>query len=123
MWQQDDYLESSMTATIILYQLEEQLVTIGVGDYVKATARKVKSFCLLLFHRPVITRHSSHDTGHVYSSIEHICALLSDDSPPVILQCLDILNILLQRYYNKFRSMRARIIPEITDRLVELAHG
>lgn len=81
---------------------------------------------LLVFHILSVShrlvRNSSHDTRHVYNSIEHISALLSDDCPPVILQCLEILNVLLQRYH-KFRSTRVTITPDISDRLVELAHG
>lgn len=81
---------------------------------------------LLVFHILSVThrlvRSSSHDTRSVYNSIEHISALLSDDSPAVILQCLEILNVLLQRYH-KFRSSRVTITPEISDRLVQLALG
>lgn len=77
-------------------------------------------YILSVTHR--LVRSSSHDTRHVYNSIEHISALLSDDSPAVILQCLEILNVLLQRYH-KFRSSRVTITPEISDRLVQLALG
>lgn len=69
-----------------------------------------------------IIRNSSHDTRHVYNSVEHIGALLSDDSTAIVLLALEIINMLLQRSH-KFRSARIAMTTELIDRLYDLSIG
>lgn len=69
-----------------------------------------------------LVRNASHDTRHVYNSVEHITALLADDNSAIILLTLEILNLLLQRSH-KFRATRIAVTFELTDRLLDLAAG
>lgn len=75
---------------------------------------------LRLTHR--LIRNSSHDTRHVYNSVEHVGALLSDNSTAIVLLTLEILNMLLQRSH-KYRSARITMTLELTERLIDLSYG
>lgn len=69
-----------------------------------------------------LVRNASYDTRNVYSSVEHIGALLADDQTGIVLLSLEILNTLLQRS-PKLRPTRAHMNAELSDRLYDLAIG
>lgn len=70
-----------------------------------------------------LVRNASHDSKHLYSSTEHLCGLLADASPMVIVLSLEVLLALFQRAH---RSRTLRAVPNTIDvvgRLFALSHG
>jgi hypothetical protein len=70
-----------------------------------------------------LVRNASHDTKHLYSSVDSLTALLADAEPSVVVLALEVLHALLQRQQ---RGRTSRTMPRTLDavgRLYALSHG
>ncbi|CAN8068891.1 unnamed protein product [Agarophyton chilense] len=77
---------------------------------------------LMLRQTRELIRNASHDSRHVYNSVEHLTALLADGHSAIVLLSLEILHLLYQKL-SKFRSPRPGGTNELVERLMEISNG
>eukprot|EP00178_Gracilaria_changii_P006504 TRINITY_DN212_c0_g1_i1.p1 TRINITY_DN212_c0_g1~~TRINITY_DN212_c0_g1_i1.p1 ORF type:complete len:2642 (+),score=394.56 TRINITY_DN212_c0_g1_i1:6610-14535(+) len=89
-----------------------------------ATLFTPSAHCVRLILRQTreLIRNASHDSRHVYNSVEHLTALLADGHSAIVLLSLEILHLLYQKS-GKFRTSRPGVTIELIHRLMDISIG
>lgn len=88
----------------------------------KAFVPSAKCVRLILRQTREFIRNASHDSRHVYNSVEHLTALLADGHPAIVLLALEVLHLLYQKS-TKYRASHPGVTSELIQRLMDISTG
>lgn len=114
-------LNSSIPAVALPSDSESSGLT-DLDSTTKAFLPSPKCVRLILRQTRKFIRNASHDSRHLYNSVEHLTALLADGHPAIVFLALEVLHLLYQKS-TKYRASHPGVTSELIQRLMDVSTG